>query len=663
MARFYPLYVRRSDGKLEIVTKGAKRKETNSPTDDQLDQKPDKDGVSDYYREVKPEETKHLDWRRKLGGMLARELDWKDKSGNDNGYILVSFPENYRLFEHVKKTERDGKLEVKNKTHAAGGNDRQDAYLYGHPAGRRKRFRSPNDFFPHLLWLSTDESGDPDNCSCKLCSPEDLEHLVPGARIKSEKTIKQEHDSKVGVNQPTSMARQSSAQNAKVALPPRQVAPPAPKQVPTLLAPAKYPEQNIDRQYKGFMFRPGELVWFSRGQAWGLATVLRRWVQTSGTSNINTFHYSVLPLTHPAGQTTQTTRTTHELRPWLAWSVPQFTMSILNSISDQPRYEHADWNGMMQGKYGRGDLEVDASILAAKMVDSTYTPFNKSRTSQPEPGVFQQHYDGIYLGCEKIWVGEPVRLHIGSGTDIIVVHDVVERKRVSAMNPKQVLEQSCRLIGDVYKLSAVTHRDSNVPTPASPNDNPQLPQRLTEDLAYRNALSMRIRQVANYWQLIRPGHAVDLNDIKGRWYEASLLLPLLQPALFAGAVKKGEVQESSLWMNSRGDCINSNRPAQVPRLPRENHRRDNRKQAYAQSISPDTEFTDGIQPPTLDNVDPNLEGSAAGSNSDNAIDIDPKFDTANDVMHQDGNHGGLDEFMNLDGMDDSHMPDFGGQFY
>lgn len=82
MARFYPLYVRRSDGKLEIITKGAKRKETNSPTDDQLDQKADKDGVSDYYREVKPEETKHLDWRRKLGGMLARELDWKDKSGS-----------------------------------------------------------------------------------------------------------------------------------------------------------------------------------------------------------------------------------------------------------------------------------------------------------------------------------------------------------------------------------------------------------------------------------------------------------------------------------------------------------------------------------------------------------------------------------------------------
>lgn len=80
MARFYPLYVRRSDGKSETSGKG-KRKERNAPTDEQLDQRPDKNGVSDFYREVADDETKSLDWRRKLGGMLARELDWKDPSG------------------------------------------------------------------------------------------------------------------------------------------------------------------------------------------------------------------------------------------------------------------------------------------------------------------------------------------------------------------------------------------------------------------------------------------------------------------------------------------------------------------------------------------------------------------------------------------------------
>lgn len=89
MARFYPIYVRRSDGKLEVVAKGRRREvELNQPTDDQLDQRPDRDGVSDFYREVGADEGKHLDWRRKLGGMLARELAWKDKDKSGHGMYV-----------------------------------------------------------------------------------------------------------------------------------------------------------------------------------------------------------------------------------------------------------------------------------------------------------------------------------------------------------------------------------------------------------------------------------------------------------------------------------------------------------------------------------------------------------------------------------------------
>jgi len=80
MAPFYPLYVRRSDGRLEATTHH-KRKERNEPTSEQLDRKPDAHGVSDYYREVSIDETKHLDWRRKLGGLLARDLGVKDDLG------------------------------------------------------------------------------------------------------------------------------------------------------------------------------------------------------------------------------------------------------------------------------------------------------------------------------------------------------------------------------------------------------------------------------------------------------------------------------------------------------------------------------------------------------------------------------------------------------
>lgn len=77
MGRFLPLYIRRSDGKVETINTH-KRKEANQPTPEQLDSKPDAHGTSDYYRPVGIDEPKHLDWRRKLGSMLARELGMSD---------------------------------------------------------------------------------------------------------------------------------------------------------------------------------------------------------------------------------------------------------------------------------------------------------------------------------------------------------------------------------------------------------------------------------------------------------------------------------------------------------------------------------------------------------------------------------------------------------
>jgi hypothetical protein len=61
-----------------VITLKPGKKEKNEPTSDQLDPKPDKEGVSDFYRLLSPNDTKHLDWRRKLGGMLIREIGGKE---------------------------------------------------------------------------------------------------------------------------------------------------------------------------------------------------------------------------------------------------------------------------------------------------------------------------------------------------------------------------------------------------------------------------------------------------------------------------------------------------------------------------------------------------------------------------------------------------------
>lgn len=590
----------------------------------------------------------------------------------ESGYMLVTFPENYKLYEHVKKTEKDGKTEVKTKTHAAGGNDRQDAYLYGHPAGRKKRYRSPADFFPHILWLCSDESGDPDNCGCKICSPDDLDDIAPGPKPKGKLEMEFKNTpGQAGVG----MARQGSGSGATK---PKQD-PGTPVQgqrptsstrplVPTPLALPKTSDQHIDRQYPTFMYRPGEVVWFKRGMAWGLGGVLRRWVTPS-----NQYHYTVQPLSHPFHHPSSVTKSSDtELRPWLAWSVPRYTNEGLNNMPEPPRYESVDWQGLSQKRYGNGDMEVDGSILAAKSIDSSYTLSHPSGTMEPEPGVTETHYDAIFLGAEKIWVGDPVRLNTGSGTDVLVLHSVVERKRTSAMN-QQVLQQTVHLIGDVYQLQQVKHSNPNIPTPASPANNPQLPQRLTEDLVYRNARSIPNNGTASFWRLTAANSRVELNDVKGRWYEASLILPILQQSVFEEAARKGEIREATLWINSRGDSINANRSHSAARLPRQNNLKPTRLEAFGHAVPSNAEIRDGVDPPLPENVDPALEGIVSQS----SMDIDPKFDTADNTDSDEirvsrpgdaqvGGGGGIDEFMNLDGMDEQsgsqQLPGFGQEY-
>lgn len=542
------------------------------------------------------------------------------------------------MYEHVKKTEKDGQLEVKTKTHAGGGNDRQDAYLYGHPTGRRKRFRSPADFFPHLLWLCTDESGDPDNCGCKICSPEDLDAIIPGAKsVKSEKPVKQESPAPQmatpSSSRPASQAPTTAPQSAVAMQQQQQQANQHQAQLmPSPLPPARSHDQQEDRRYNSFMYRPGEVVWFSRVQAWGLGVILRRWK----TTHVN---YTVQPLTYPGGPSISVTKTSEfDMRPWLAWSVPAFTHPGLNTVTEIPRFDTIDWNALRSGAYGKGgDLEVDGSILAAKSVDSTFTPFGQTQTVEPEPGVTDSYYEGIFIGGEKVWVGEPVRLAAVTGTDILVVRSIVGQRKTAAMTG-QIIQQTTFLVGDMYSLVNIQHNDPNIPTPAAPNMNPHLPERLTQDLAYRNSHSIRVNRIASYWRLVQTQRRVELSSIKGRWYEASILLPILQDKKsFDNMVARGDIQEASLWMNSRGDCLNANRPANSPKIGSQNIRKPTRREALGRAIPATAEIVDSMQPPPVPqaNVDPALS---------DAVNIDPSFDTAQSA----GDNSDMDQFMNLD---------------
>lgn len=80
MAPYFPLYILRSDGKAEVLTK-SRKKELNIPSDEQLDSRPDVKGNVDYFKELEVGDAKEVDWRRKLGGMLIGETGGKEHPG------------------------------------------------------------------------------------------------------------------------------------------------------------------------------------------------------------------------------------------------------------------------------------------------------------------------------------------------------------------------------------------------------------------------------------------------------------------------------------------------------------------------------------------------------------------------------------------------------
>jgi hypothetical protein len=82
----------------------------------------------------------------------------------DKEYVLKRLPEGYTLWVHSAPDGGSGPQKKKTRT---------DAYLYGHPLGQTKRFRSAEEFKPHLIWLATDDTGESKDCVCKVCKKKD----------------------------------------------------------------------------------------------------------------------------------------------------------------------------------------------------------------------------------------------------------------------------------------------------------------------------------------------------------------------------------------------------------------------------------------------------------------------------------------------------------
>lgn len=424
------------------------------------------------------------------------------------------------------------------------------------------------------------------------------------------------------------------------AMPVQQQIRPPPIQQSTPLPQPRGGEQSIDNRYGQFVCRTGEVVWFYRPKtsAWGLGLVVRRWVGKDGTGSKT---YLVQPLSHPFDAPTPEAVTADEhLKPWLAWSAPQCTFTYLQQ-HPQLRYDQVDWHALLSGQYGQGIADVDASILAAKAIDTTYTLFERLKTS-PGPSWEERHYNGIYLGAEKIWRGDPVRIRIGpGGLDLMVVTAIVERVSTNG-TPKAPPSSQVWLHGDIYSYATIPAPDPSNP-PANPSDsNSNIPIRMREDIAWRNRLLIPLNQSLAYWRLIQSNHRIEMADIKGRWYETSLLFE----ESFTKAVKNNE-GGNGIWMNARGDATGIGRNPGVLR--------PERLAAFGTALPKGTQLVEGLDSPAPAPTQPRtqqheMHGIEMGVGTAGAGGVSVGAEAFS-----------LDDFMNVDHLDDSNV-DFGNDF-
>jgi hypothetical protein len=504
--------------------------------------------------------------------VLSMSLARSELSSVGKPYILNSFPENYRLFEHViiksKTLDADGKPQRNSKTHASGGHDRTDAYIYGHPLGRKKRYRSPTEFFPHLLWLCTDPTNDPQNCSCKHCSPDEIQpEEKPGAAKKQSATVKKEKPSV-----PSQPAPQVASNQVGTPLPqPRSV------------------DQQVDAQYGRFLCRPGEVVWFERGNgAWGLGVVVRRWIPTDATKSNSASkfpqNYMIQPLSHPFKTLSQEVITSEcALRPWLIWSPPPYCHTKLNNMRDLT-YDTADWNDIQRGAFGDStsvSMVIDGSILAARAVDRTYTPFELLK-GMVEEGISVRHYNGFYLGGEKLWLGDPAILHGNNCEDVIVITDIIERNSTSQPSTPFSgisLRSTLTIVGDVY-----------IPRYQPAQEYQHIPPRMREDLRLRNSVlqSYNPKSLRLYWHLLRTNQSLDVDMLRGRWYESSIVLPLVEGPRYNQLKAEEKIASVGRKLNARLPARDNK---EVSRYI------SNRVEALGKSVPQGLTFSDGIVPP------------------------------------------------------------------
>lgn len=491
----------------------------NGPHDEMLDQTPDESGSLSYMRPIDRTEKKYWEWMKFLAESLIRLKNPELAEDVDNGrcfFFFASFPSGYRLYEHVRIPG------------AGGGKPRRDTYLYGHPKGPRKRYRSPQDFWKHVLWLSCDITKNPANCKCRSCESSGPTSSAPSSATPSKPTAPPTTVTVVTTaDSPSPMETRTTMPVATFVPPP--TAPTAPSAPPegVLLASATYRDRMQDLQFPRLaVFRHGEQVWVKNGPHMYLGVVLE-------VPTMTTDFYQVLPLTSPlkCEETQPSSQPATMIRPWTLFTTPSLTNLIFQNHNVD--YENLPWYQDVSSE----TIEVDASIVKSRDVDISYTLIEKLSVNN--------HYAGVYYGAERFWVGDVVRIRtsfnpsVFTGREILVVSSIKDLAPGAPYNVR-CIGTGVMVTGDVYRLINHPHP---LPNPAG------IPTAVLMDLGNRIRYTLADPS-APYWSYIpiAINTTVRLEDVSGRWYPISAMFRILDEPKFNAYLSESGIPQPE-WDN------------------------------------------------------------------------------------------------------------------
>jgi hypothetical protein len=286
------------------------------------------------------------------------------------------------------------------------------------------------------------------------------------------------------------------------------------------------------------LFRAGEVVWYKNNNSYRVGMI----VTTHPT-------LSIIPFGHPLYRTQAIAKEEVDVRPFLAFSIPQ----INNALQDLKGKSLAqiDWQAL-QERFGthsdpsrQEGLAIEATKLAATRVDQCYSTFNAMQESVQNCDAF----GGIFLGAEKICVGEAVRIKLSreqpeqaadKGMPIVMV---VRRVLIAREGQTLMFE------GSVWKLQHVILGQPS-PTP----NQPQLPSTMLGEKEFRDGL-LQDRGWRVEWVLLNQRTSVSESTVRGRFYETRRLTPILNPAKFQEMIRHNQIEDIQTLLNNRGDSI------------------------------------------------------------------------------------------------------------